>query len=378
MGTQTKLPKGRWTDAIFSEGSHRALLAMSDYVAHGERRKDWDRGFTGAALASYAISVRHKTDLFVERIKEVGTKGPIDLELWSNFLSFDIMGELGFGESFGMLEKGKPHSYLTTIKENMSAMICVKECPWVTPLLGWLPLTPGIKDMMTFGTRMRKSRQERGMPADPDVYSYLTGEASGASNGLTLGELDADINILILAGSETSATTLTCAAYYLARNPIWIDRLREEIFPYLNMEISELRDLPILNAIIHETLRLRPSVPGKSPRYTHPEGLTVAGEFIPGCVNVSVPQLAVMTDARYFSPKPNVWRPERWIEPEKEDALDIRAYFPFSFGACISDSPSYNLIADLESFFSRRRRLRGKTLSSQRATPCHLNHRYRI
>lgn len=30
------------------------------------------------------------------------------------------------------------------------------------------------------------------MPADPDVYSYLTGEASGASNGLTLGELDAD------------------------------------------------------------------------------------------------------------------------------------------------------------------------------------------
>lgn len=117
----------------------------------------------------------------------------------------------------------------------------------------------------------------------------------------------------------------TCAMYYLLRHPIWIDRIRQEISPYPNMEISELRDLPVLNAIIHETLRLRPAVPGKSPRYTPSAGLMVAGQFVPGNVNVFVPQSAVMTDKRYFSPSPLGWRPERWLEPEKEEAMDIKA-----------------------------------------------------
>lgn len=101
--------------------------------------------------------------------------------------------------------------------------------------------------------------------------------------------------------------------------------LRRELEPHLSFQINELRELPVLNGIILETLRIHPPVLGNFPRFTSPAGLSMAGRFVPGSVNISVPQYAIMRDPRYWSPEPNSWRPERWIDPSKEEAMDARA-----------------------------------------------------
>lgn len=48
---------------------------------------------------------------------------------------------------------------------------------------------------------------------------------------------------------------------------------------------------------------------------------------------VGVPQQLITYDLRNFSPNPMAWRPERWINPEKEEAFRRSAYIPFSYGA---------------------------------------------
>lgn len=39
-----------------------------------------------------------------------------------------------------------------------------------------------------------------------------------------------------------------------------------------------------------------------------------------------------MRDKRYFSPSPELWRPERWLKPDEEEAFHRAAFLPFSYG----------------------------------------------
>lgn len=83
--------------------------------------------------------------------------------------------------------------------------------------------------------------------------------------------------------------------------------------------------------MIHETLRLKPSVPSGLPRVTPPEGLRIDEVFIPGGVNVSVHPHTIHRDPRYWD-RPREFVPERWdgLTPEKAPFIA----FTRGLGAC--------------------------------------------
>lgn len=82
-----------------------------------------------------------------------------------------------------------------------------------------------------------------------------------------------------------------------------------------------------LDYVIHETLRLRPSVPGGLVRMTPPQGLFVDGIFIPGNTVVSVPTYAMQLDERYWEEALS-FKPERWEGLSTEKV----PWIPFSRG----------------------------------------------
>lgn len=89
--------------------------------------------------------------------------------------------------------------------------------------------------------------------------------------------------------------------------------------------------LSYLEAVITETLRLKPVVATSIPRTTPPEGLVIDEVWIPGNTIVIVPSYVVQRDERSFVYALD-FIPERWLEEGKDLVIHQDSWFPFSLG----------------------------------------------
>jgi len=93
----------------------------------------------------------------------------------------------------------------------------------------------------------------------PDLVSMIKRDEDGV-NGLRYEEMLATSSLLIIAGSETSTTVLSGIVNYITRSPDRMGLLAAEIRETFKNEdeftLSALKDLPYLNAVLNEGLRL--------------------------------------------------------------------------------------------------------------------------
>lgn len=95
-------------------------------------------------------------------------------------------------------------------------------------------------------------------------------------------------------GSDTVASTLISIFYHLADDPSQMVKLRAELENVNSVPgLDALKSMAHLNGMINEALRLHPALPSGGFRETPPEGLTIAGHFIPGNVVVSAPRYSL-------------------------------------------------------------------------------------
>jgi hypothetical protein len=103
----SKFAKDIWYEKL-TNFPRLSVFTMRNPREHGQRRKLFARGFSKTYLREHwEPTVREKTSLAVEKIKIDAQTGVADLLKWWTFMATDIVGVLGFGESFGMLELGK-------------------------------------------------------------------------------------------------------------------------------------------------------------------------------------------------------------------------------------------------------------------------------
>ena len=158
------------------------------------------------------------------------------------------------------------------------------------------------------------------------------------------------------AAHETSGNTLTFCLYELSRRPELQSKLREELLtlvPPLFIPrggeelalptVKSVDTLPLLEAVIMETLRLYPSVPGGQPRRV-PRPCSLGGyDDIPAGTTVQCYAYALHRTPEIFS-DPEEWKPERWIESSEEHLRTMRRWF-WAFGSggrmCIGSNFSY-------------------------------------
>lgn len=109
---------------------------------------------------------------------------------------------------------------------------------------------------------------------------------------------------LIVAGSDTTAVTLTYLVWAVLRDPALQARLEEEIASLSDqLDTAELENAPLLNSVIEETLRLYGAAPGALPRMVPSQGMIVAGHRLPGGTEVSTQAYTLHRDSRIF-PEP--------------------------------------------------------------------------
>ena len=84
---------------------------------------------------------------------------------------------------------------------------------------------------------------------------------------------------------------MTYTVYRLCCHPEWQEKLREEIrnsgAKGKGFTFQSLQDLPVLNGVVMETLRLHPPVPSGLPRVTTGKGCEIGGMWVEGNVRMS-------------------------------------------------------------------------------------------
>jgi len=163
---------------------------------------------------------------------------------------------------------------------------------------------------------IRRRREDPSTVERDDVLSVLLQASDEDGNAMTDEELRDELVTLLLAGHETTATSISWAFDLLLHHPDKLARLREEI--------AAGQD-EYLDAVIKETLRIRPVVPGVVRKLTAP--LELRGYEIPAGTRVAPNiYLTHMNPAVY--PEPRRFLPERFLG----NGADTYSWIPFGGG----------------------------------------------
>ncbi len=103
----------------------------------------------------------------------------------------------------------------------------------------------------------------------PPRTDFLTRMISeGPNSGTNFEGLRSQASLLVIAGSETTATALSAITYYLCRTPEVYHKLAEEVrgtfSSYTQVTGQSTQALPYLKAVIEEGLRIYPPLPAGS------------------------------------------------------------------------------------------------------------------
>lgn len=185
-----------------------------------------------------------------------------------------------------------------------------------------------------------------------DIIHFLC-DAKNPDTGLPAyseGNLRGESALLVIAGSDTTAVSLSGTFFYLTGHPDKYQKLVDEIlatFPTVEDIVygPKLFGCTYLRACIDEGMRLAPAGPSEQPREILPGGQIIAGEFYPAGVVVGASSWVDSRNKEIYGDA-EVFRPERWIADEstgvtQESVAKLRSSFhPFSggLGACLGKS----------------------------------------
>ncbi|KAB8360826.1 hypothetical protein FH972_024560 [Carpinus fangiana] len=332
LGPGSKCTKAVWYDM------GKPLMSMHQVrskALHDKRRRVWDHGFGAKALRDYENRVIGYAEQLMENMKSYGGQA-LNASKWFNYYSFDVMGDLAFGQPFDMLTKGQTHFAIDLLQKGMEALAFAGTVPWFFYILSAIPgIGADYHTFIRWCDDQVTRRQAMKVPTK-DIMSWLLAAPPMSANAVDNRMwLTGDSRLIIVAGSDTTASTLTFALYELLRNPAVLARLRDELTPLLaglapDATAVALQKATLLNAVIDETLRLHPPVPSGVLRNAPPEGITVNGTFVPGGVTISMPLYSLQRSAAAYA-RPDEFVPERWTtQPELVRVKG--AFAPFSMG----------------------------------------------
>ncbi|KAK7700182.1 hypothetical protein SLS57_012180 [Botryosphaeria dothidea] len=331
-GFGSKCTKAPWYD---NDKPLTSMHTSRDRAYHDARRRVWGGAFNDKAVRGYEGRVQRFSASLIRQLGAFGG-GAVDASKWFNYFSYDVMGDLAFGKSFGMLERGEEHFAVNLLNEGMQPFAFMLPT-WAFRLLAAIPgAAAGYWKFIKYCSDQLDERMQT-KPDDPDIMSALIEPLKDKQlSELELKMLQGDSRLIIVAGSDTTAATLTHTFYHLAASPTHQSRLLAELRPLIQPDGSlrhrDIQDLPHLNGIINEALRLHPAVPTALQRVTPPEGLVVDGAHVPGNAIVWCPAYAIGRSAAAYV-EPDAFCPERWYDEGKKGWVrKERAFAPFSTG----------------------------------------------
>jgi cytochrome P450 len=322
----------------------QSTLGFVDYASAAPSRNSIIQCFQNKNLETLVENIESHVDDFVQLLDtRCRAKQEVDGVVVFRLLALDIVTDVLWGEENRLVrsfdERGTPafvrrfhaFSQWNAVKSFIPA------ADFLVTAFGnekWKKMRIDCNDMDITAREAlsRWKNSDKHVRRDKDVLSMLGSMNKGAASAaVPVEDMPAYMIEMMAAGSSTTSHTAAFTCWHLTRHPEVQNNLRQELreaFPSLeNMDIRRTMDLPLLDSVIRETMRMFPMLPGPQERYLGRDAV-IAGKVIPAGVIASV---APYNQGRLHAvyPDPENWQPARWSKAD--EAMKFN-WIPFGHG----------------------------------------------
>ncbi|KAG2151003.1 cytochrome P450 [Suillus bovinus] len=297
--------------------------------------------------------------------------GPCEINMleWLNRTALELVGQSGLGYSFDCLKEGYANPYSAAVKNLVPTLFKVSVARKILPFLinvgppnfrrfvvkifPWKALKEicAIVDVMDEVSTKVFEEKKRALSKGDDTVLHQLQEGkdimsillranmdASAEDSLPDSELVAQMSTLLFAATHTTASALCRTLLTLAQHQDAQYRLCEEIQQAMTelgeLDYDALVNLPYLDAVCRETLRLYPPVTTATRTasddivlpFSHPvkgnDGTYMHEILVPKSTNVVVSILNSNRDPEIWGDDALQWKPERWLSPLPQSVID--------------------------------------------------------
>jgi cytochrome P450 len=320
---------------VHEETKHVGLnLFNLPHEAWKPRRRAIQPLFTKKHVRDFAVHMSHEAELAAERAVDAGRA---DLDPFTRRLTLQVLGRSVLGQDLGPRAEAMAGDFATLLEYFTDRGIAPVRVPARLP-------TPANRRFARARERFFAVIDEavdqcRRDPDHPAELIRLLLDARDPETGrpLTLADIRGELSAFLIAGHDTTATTLCHSLWALGRDQSLQDRVAAEAAG-LGRRPLDADDVPALGLttrVIHESLRLCP--PAAVVARLAVRDVIVDGWRVPAGTNVVVGIMALHTDPALW-PEPQRFDPDRFL-PEHSRGRDRWQYLPFGAGprSCIGD-----------------------------------------
>ncbi|KAF2147000.1 uncharacterized protein K452DRAFT_314252 [Aplosporella prunicola CBS 121167] len=338
LAARSHYTRGPWFDSIKIDPHVPNIVSERDTGKHNHLRYQMSAGYAGKDITGLEAAIDARIAEFVglvERnwLSEAEATRPFDIARRIQYLAVDVITSLAFGKPLGFLEAdADKFGFLATIESQLPIVQHFSVILELNNVLAWAAkfkflrpfIVPSAADKKGIGMIMGISQKviERRFGSRAEKKKDMLG--SFISRGLDASEVEMEISISLVAGSDTTATAMRSTLLSIISNPRVYTRLVREIDDGIRRGIvsspiaeEEAKRLPYLQAVIKEGLRRFPPITQLRERMVPPEGDWYDGKFIPPGTYVGLNAWGLQLDP-VFGSDPEVFRPERWLVDDPE------------------------------------------------------------
>jgi cytochrome P450 len=315
-------------DRVFSQSGWRFFveaffprgLMVLDFDEHRHHRRAMQAAFTRKRMHGY-----------IQSMAPVIADGLADWEPYEAFhvypalkqLTLDVATKVFMGTELG----GEADRINTAFVDSVRAASAYVRAP--VPGGRWRRGQRGRARLEEFFTR--RLPDKRASDGD-DLFAALAHAETEDGEAFSDADVVNHMIFLMMAAHDTSTITLSAMVDHLGRHPEWQQRCRDECqaLDKPALDYDDLDELPSLQLVMQESLRLLPPVPSLPRRAV--ADTAVCGCYVPAGTMLHVSPQFTHHMAEWW-PSPNTFDPERFAEHRREDKAHGYAYIPFGGGA---------------------------------------------
>ncbi|KAJ9606466.1 Cytochrome p-450 [Cladophialophora chaetospira] len=348
-GISSNYPKSPFYDTFTSNYQGSRL----DNV-FATRDPAWHKNMKSAVASTYSLSYLRQFEplvdeccrLFIDGMLDLAGQ-PLDLGEWLQWYAFDVIGNITFSRTFGMLKnRADRRNVIAGLKKGNGYNTAVGQIEGMhSYLLGNARLTeytakvPALAEgnpLTVLNEMGRDALKAASLEDDKmnnssgqDYLHFLRRVQIEKPGRLSDREVWSALMTNMFAGSDTTGIALRAIFYYLAKDRNRYDRLRDEIdqaeasgkfSEYVTFEQG--MDLSYLQAVIKEAMRLHPAVSYPLERVVPAGGAEMCGHYLPAGTIVGMHAWVIHRNQTIFGQDAEDFRPERWLSG---DATKVKA-----------------------------------------------------